>query len=219
VSRLQPLSWRRVFNVEEIFLFKFFKIHLKTVVRHNARWYIEVIVRYNAPNVNTKKGKKMVIQLAKSAQSVQQALISNGLDCVVKELSASTRTAQEAAAAIGCEVAQIVKSLIFKTKETLKPVLILASGSNRVNEKLIASHLGEKINKADADFAREVTGFAIGGIPPVGHKQPIDYIFIDQDLLKYDSIWAAAGTPNAVFNMRVNDLVEMTNGKVIPIAT
>ncbi len=161
----------------------------------------------------------MAIQLTKSAQSVQNALVEQGLNCEVKELSASTRTAQDAADTIGCEVAQIVKSLIFKTKETHKPVLILASGPNRVDEKLIASYVGEHIIKADAGFAKEVTGFAIGGIPPVGHKQSIDCIFIDQSLLKYDNIWAAAGTPNAVFNMRVNDLVEITNGKVVAVVT
>ena len=157
--------------------------------------------------------------LTKSAQSVRNVLTNHGLDCEVKEMSSSTRTAQEAADSIGCDVAQIVKSLIFKTKETHKPVLILASGPNRVSENLIESYIGEKITKADADFAREVTGFAIGGIPPVGHKQGIDCIFIDQALLKYDNIWAAAGTPNAVFNMRVNDLVEITNGKVVAVVT
>lgn len=156
-------------------------------------------------------------QLTKSAQSVQNALTSRGLDCTVKELSASTRTAQDAANAIGCEVAQIVKSLIFKTKTTHKPVLVLASGPNRVNEKLIEQYVGEKIIKADADFAREITGFAIGGIPPIGHKQIIEFILIDQDLLNYDSIWAAAGTPNAVFNLRSDDLLELTNGKIVSI--
>lgn len=155
--------------------------------------------------------------LAKSAQSVQDALASKGLSCCVVELSASTRTAQEAADAIGCEVAQIVKSLIFKTKETHKPVLVLASGPNRVNEKAIESYVGEKITKANADFTREVTGFAIGGIPPIGHKTPIDLIFIDENLLKFDDIWAAAGTPNAVFNLKGKDLLEMTHGKVISV--
>lgn len=153
--------------------------------------------------------------LTKSAQSVQDALTSKGIECMVVELASSTRTAQDAAASIGCNVAQIVKSLIFKTKLTNRPVLILASGPNRVIEKVIESHINESITKADADFAREVTGFAIGGIPPIGHKQNIELIFIDEDLLSFDSVWAAAGTPNAVFNMQANDLVDMTNGKVI----
>ncbi len=155
--------------------------------------------------------------LTKSAQSVQDALAAKGLECEVVELSDSTRTAQDAASSIGCNVEQIVKSLIFKTKQTNKPILILASGPNRVNEKIIESHVGEKITKADADFAREITGFAIGGIPPIGHKQTIDLIFIDEDLLKFDSVWAAAGTPNAVFNLKGKDLVEMTNGVVVSI--
>lgn len=155
--------------------------------------------------------------LTKSAQSVQDVLTANGLESKVLVLSESARTAAEAADAIGCEVAQITKSLIFKTASTGKPVLILASGANRVNEKVIATHVGEKIIKADADYVRDVTGFAIGGIPPVGHKQHIDLIFIDEDLLKFDEIWAAAGTPNAVFNMKSKDLAAITNGKVIAI--
>ena len=157
------------------------------------------------------------MKLTKSAQSVQYALEQKGLECQVLELPSSTRTANDAATSIGCDVAQIVKSLIFKTKDTHKPVLILASGVNRVSEGMIEQHLNEKIVKADADFTRDVTGFAIGGIPPIGHKQAIDFIFIDQDLLRLDSIWAAAGTPNAVFNMPSKYLQEMTNGKIIEI--
>lgn len=155
--------------------------------------------------------------LAKSAQSVQEALAKKGLDCKVIVLSDSTRTANDAAAAIGCEVGQIVKSLIFKTVETHKPVLILVSGPNRVDEKVIELLLGEKIVKADADYTGEVTGFAIGGIPPVGHKQTIHNILIDQDLLKFEEIWAAAGTPHAVFNLQSKELALLTAGKVISI--
>ncbi len=155
--------------------------------------------------------------LAKSAESVQAALRQKGLACKVVALSDSTRTAQDAASAIGCDVMQIVKSLIFKTKETHKPVLILASGANRVSEKVIESYVNEKITKADADFVREITGFAIGGIPPIGHKQKIDLIFIDEDLLQFDSLWAAAGTPNTVFNLQGKDLLDMTNGRVVSI--
>jgi prolyl-tRNA editing enzyme YbaK/EbsC (Cys-tRNA(Pro) deacylase) len=159
----------------------------------------------------------MTQTLAKSAQSVQSALDQKGLECTVLELPGSTRTAQDAANTIGCEVAQIVKSLIFKTKDTHKPVLILASGANRVKEKNIETVVNEKIVKADADFTREITGFAIGGIPPIGHKQHIDFIFIDQDLLNFDCVWAAAGTPNAVFKMNSSDLLAMTHGNVIKL--
>lgn len=159
----------------------------------------------------------MTTILAKSAQSVQAVLDKKGLECKVIELPNSTRTAQDAASSIGCDIAQIVKSLIFKTKDTNKPVLVLASGPNRVNEKIIESYINEKIIKADADFTREITGFAIGGIPPIGHKQKIDFIFIDEDLLKFESIWAAAGTPNAVFNLQSNDLLALTDGKPVTI--
>lgn len=156
-------------------------------------------------------------QLAKSAHSVQDALNQAKLDCKVLELPSSTRTASDAAQSLGCDIAQITKSLIFKTKETARPVLVLASGSNKVNEKQIANHLGEILIKADADFAKTVTGFAIGGIPPVGHKHPIDLVFIDQDLLKLDTVWAAAGTPNAVFEIKSKDLLLITKGRVIKI--
>lgn len=156
--------------------------------------------------------------LAKSAKTVQYVLAKKGLECKVVEMADSTRTAQDAANAIGCDIAQIVKSLIFKTKATHRPVLILVSGQNRVNEKVIESHVGEKITKADADFTKDITGFAVGGIPPIGHRQVIDFIFIDQDLMKFDSIWAAAGTPNAVFNLQSKNLVEMTEGKIISIS-
>ncbi|MCX5923825.1 MAG: YbaK/EbsC family protein [Candidatus Dependentiae bacterium] len=155
--------------------------------------------------------------LSRAAQSVQNVLINNGLECCVQELASSTRTAQDAATSIGCNVSQIVKSLIFKTALTNKPVLVLASGPNRVNEQAVEEHIGEKIVKSDADFTRDVTGFAIGGIPPIGHKQQINLIFIDEDLMKLDSVWAAAGTPNAVFNILSKDLLAITNGKIINI--
>ena len=155
--------------------------------------------------------------LKKSAQSVQDSLASRGLKCKVVVLADSTRTANDAASAIGCDEGQIVKSLIFKTKSSDQAILILASGPNRVKEKTIESKLGEKIIKADAEYVRQITGFAIGGIPPVGHKQKIEYIFIDEDLLTYDSVWAAAGTPHAVFNIPSADLLEVTKGIVISI--
>lgn len=155
-------------------------------------------------------------KLSASAQKVQDALSAYGLDFQVVELPESTRTAQEAAAAIGCTVEQIVKSLVFRTKQTGNPILVLASGPNRVNEKAIAKIVGESIEKAPADFAREVTGFVIGGIPPVGHKEPIS-TYIDQDLLQYEELWAAAGTPNAVFRLGSADLKKLTRGTLISI--
>lgn len=154
--------------------------------------------------------------LSKSAQSVQNVLDNHSVKTTVVELASSTRTAQDAAQSIGCTIEQIVKSLIFVTKDTNKPILVLASGPNRVNESVIESIIGEKIVKADATFTRDVTGFAIGGIPPVGHKQHIPTL-IDQDLLKHNELWAAAGTPNAVFCLTANDLLAMTGGKIVAI--
>ena len=156
-------------------------------------------------------------QLSSSAQKVQQALEALGLALKVIEMPDSTRTAQEAAQAVDCEEGQIVKSLVFKTKRSRRPILVVASGQNRVNEKKLEQLLGEPLGKADADFVRECTGFAIGGVPPVGHVQAIE-TFVDQDLLAYDSIWAAAGTPRSVFCLTPADLVKMTAGKVIDIS-
>lgn len=155
--------------------------------------------------------------LSKSAASIQAVLEKKGIESKVAEMPASTRTAQEAADAIGCEVAQIVKSLIFRIRESEEPLLILTSGVNRVNEKQIARHLGKKIEKGDADFTRRVTGFAIGGIPPIGHLQAIRTL-IDQDLLKHEVCWAAAGTPHAVFSLKSSDLVALTDGEVIEVS-
>jgi prolyl-tRNA editing enzyme YbaK/EbsC (Cys-tRNA(Pro) deacylase) len=159
----------------------------------------------------------MPSSLSASAQKVQGALQHLGLELQVVELPGSTRTAVEAAQAIGCQVGQIAKSLIFKTKNTECPILVIASGDNRVNERLIADRVGEKIMKADADFVRQHTGFVIGGVPPVGHAEVIP-TFIDRDLLGYPEIWAAAGTPHAVFRLAPDLLVKATGGDVIPIS-
>ena len=149
-----------------------------------------------------------------SALKVQAAL---GDRFEVLEFDASTRTAADAAAAIGCEVAQIAKSLIFRGGTSGQAVLIIASGVDRVDEKKAAAALGEPIARADADFVRETTGFAIGGVPPVGHKtQPI--VLIEESLLQFDEIWAAAGTPNAVFRLRPADLLELTGGRTVAVA-
>jgi prolyl-tRNA editing enzyme YbaK/EbsC (Cys-tRNA(Pro) deacylase) len=156
-------------------------------------------------------------ELSSSARRVQQALEVQGIDCRVVELPDSTRTAVEAAQAIGCTVAQIAKSLIFKAEKSNQPVLVITSGSNRVDEKILRDLIGEKIGKADADFVRQHTGFAIGGIPPLGFANPIR-TFIDEDLLKYEEIWAAAGTPHAVFNLVPADLERMTGGQVVRVA-
>ena len=155
-------------------------------------------------------------KLQSSAQKVQEALTAVGLPCQVVELPASTRTAQEAAQAIGCTVGQIVKSLVFRGTRTGKPILVLASGVNRVNEKRLSEWAGEPIGKADADFVRRHTGFAIGGIPPVGYPAPVE-TYIDEDLLQYHEIWAAAGTPYAVFRLTPKDLGKIGQGSVVNI--
>src|SRR5579883_3685722 len=155
-------------------------------------------------------------ELSTSAQKVQDALKERGFTSQVVELSDSTRTAKEAAQAIGCRVEQIVKSLIFKGKQSGKPVLVIASGPNRVNEKRVGELLGEPIEKANADFVRQHTGFAVGGVPPVGHLEPLQ-TFIDEDLLQYSEIWAAAGTPHAVFCLTPKDLIAMTGGEIVSI--
>ncbi|MEO3428487.1 YbaK/EbsC family protein [Pelagibius sp. CAU 1746] len=148
-----------------------------------------------------------------SARRVQQAIEAAGFDFQVREFPASTRTSEEAAAAIGCGVAQIAKSLIFRAKESNRPVLVMASGANRVDEKAVARLLGEKLARADADFVRAATGFAIGGVPPVGHREtPV--AFIDADLMELGEIWAAAGTPHAVFRLSPPELVSLTGGRV-----
>jgi prolyl-tRNA editing enzyme YbaK/EbsC (Cys-tRNA(Pro) deacylase) len=154
--------------------------------------------------------------LRSSAQKVQDALRALGFQFEVVELPASTRSAAEAANSVGCQVGQIAKSLVFKTKHTQRPVLVIASGANRVDEAKIGELAGEPIEKADADFVREHTGFVIGGVPPVGHLELL-LTFIDEDLILYKEIWAAAGTPHAVFCLIPQDLVKMTGGQVVNI--
>ncbi len=158
----------------------------------------------------------MADKLSGSARRVQAVLASLGTALEVVELPASTRTAAEAAAAIGCSVAQIAKSLVFRTVSGGKPVIVIASGANRVNEARIAEYLGEPIEKADAAYVRERTGFAIGGVPPIGHAEPIPTI-IDEELLALGELWAAAGTPNAVFKLSADSLVRITGGVRIAI--
>jgi prolyl-tRNA editing enzyme YbaK/EbsC (Cys-tRNA(Pro) deacylase) len=151
--------------------------------------------------------------LSSSAQKIQDQLKSLGYDYIVIEHTESTRTAQEAADRAGCELGQIVKSLIFRGKDSGKPILVLTSGANRVDEKRIGEYAGETIGRADADFVRAVTGFAIGGVPPFGHLLKLETYF-DEDFLQYETIWAAAGTPNAIFEVKTSDLQKMTDAKI-----
>jgi len=155
-------------------------------------------------------------ELSESAQRVQDALKSNGLSCQVLEMQETTRSAMDAAQAVGCEVGQIVKSLVFRGKQTQKPYLVVASGANRVNVKKIGKLVSESIKMADPDFVREQTGFAIGGVPPLGHPHPLAALS-DEDLFNHDEIWAAAGNPNALFKLTPDDLKKITKGKVISV--
>ena len=154
--------------------------------------------------------------LKTSAQKVQDAVTALGFDFNILEFNETTRTSADAAVAIGCAVDQIAKSLVFKTKITGRAILVIASGSNMVNIKLIKAEVGENIPRPDADFVKGQKGFAIGGIPPIGHAQNLT-TFIDEDLFLYEDIWAAAGTPNAVFRLTPKELEKMTGGKVMPM--
>jgi prolyl-tRNA editing enzyme YbaK/EbsC (Cys-tRNA(Pro) deacylase) len=154
--------------------------------------------------------------LSSTAQRVQDLLTAGGFDCKVIEYTESTRTSQEAADRAGCELGQITKSMIFRGKTSNKPILVLTSGANRVDEKRISGYAGETVGRADADFVRSATGFAIGGVAPVGHTQPME-TYLDEDLLKYPTIWAAAGTPNAIFELTPADLQKMTGGRPVRV--
>ncbi len=156
------------------------------------------------------------MSLSPTAQKVQDLLTSRGFDVRVIEFAESTRTSQEAADRAGCSLGQITKSLVFKGKTSHKPILVLTSGANRVDEARLGEHAGEPIGRADADFVRSVTGFAIGGVPPVGHAQPME-TYLDEDLLQYDTIWAAAGTPNAIFELTPADLQKMTGARALRV--
>jgi prolyl-tRNA editing enzyme YbaK/EbsC (Cys-tRNA(Pro) deacylase) len=158
------------------------------------------------------------VPLSPSAQRVQDALAARGFALSVLELDRPTRSAAEAAAALGCRVDQIAKSLVFRAVPSDRFVLVIASGANRVDEARVSALLGEAIVKADATFVRERAGFAIGGVPPVGHAHEAE-IVLDEDLLRWDEIWAAAGTPNSIFRLTPADLVTLTGGRVSQIAS
>jgi prolyl-tRNA editing enzyme YbaK/EbsC (Cys-tRNA(Pro) deacylase) len=154
--------------------------------------------------------------LSPRAQAVQDALRRLGFTYEITESTSTARSARDAARVVGCEVGQIAKSLVFRGARTARAFLVITSGANRVDEARLADLVGEPVAKADADFVRERTGFTIGGVPPVGHARDLDTL-IDQDLLRYQEIWAAGGTPNALFRLRAADLVTMTGGRVAAV--
>lgn len=155
--------------------------------------------------------------LSPSAQKVQDTLAALGFAAQVVEHAQATRTSAEAAQVVGCQVGQIAKTVVFKGRASGRAILVIASGANRVDEKKLRDLAGEKVEKPDADFVRAQTGFVIGGVPPLGHSQPLP-TFIDEDLLQYDTIWAAAGTPNAVFPLSPADLLRLTQARPCNLA-
>jgi len=152
-----------------------------------------------------------------SPRKVFDAAHALGLDIAVHVMAQPTRTAEEAAAACGCGVGQIVKSLIFKSRGGSEALLFLVAGDNRLNEKLAADLVGEALERPDAEFVREETGFAIGGVPPFGHRKPLATI-MDQDLLRHELVWAAAGAPNAVFPIAPGHLRAATGARIARLA-
>jgi prolyl-tRNA editing enzyme YbaK/EbsC (Cys-tRNA(Pro) deacylase) len=152
--------------------------------------------------------------LKPAAQRVQDALRDKGLEAQVRHMPQTTRSAEQAAAACGCSVGQIVKSLLFRGVVSGKPYLLLVSGANRVNEAGVASVIGEALRRPDANDVRDSTGFAIGGIPPLGHTSAL-LTFMDETLLDHELIWAAAGTPDAVFSIAPHRLAAATGAKII----
>ena len=152
-----------------------------------------------------------------ASRQVQDAAANLSLEITILTMADSTKTAEDAATACDCTVGQIVKSLVFRGAESGNPVLLLVSGSNRVNEKKARRFAGEKLSRPDAAYVREATGFAIGGIPPFAHARPLA-TYIDRDLLQYDVVWAAAGTPNSVFSVDPNALAQATGATVVEVA-
>jgi prolyl-tRNA editing enzyme YbaK/EbsC (Cys-tRNA(Pro) deacylase) len=154
--------------------------------------------------------------LPDSARRVALLLRERGHTKAVVMLPETGKTSAEAAAGLNCSVAQIAKSILFRRRADDAPVLVVASGANRVDEKKVAQHVGE-IARADAKFVREKTGYAIGGVCPIGHATP-PVTLIDADLLELDSLWAAAGHPHAVFNLSPDELVALTGAPVADVA-
>src|SRR3954462_9366793 len=164
-----------------------------------------------------------VDDLPRGARRVRDALIALGLPADIHRLADSTRTAPEAAAAVGCDLGAIVKSLVMRGAASGAPLLVLVSGANRADEALVSAAAGEAIERPDAGYVREVTGYSIGGIPPggrpppVGHPAPVRTL-LDEDLLRYETVWAAAGHPHAVFPIAPATLVSATGATVLRLA-
>lgn len=155
--------------------------------------------------------------LPERSHGVQRFLDENRTNSQVRMVSGSTRTAQEAADALGCTVAEIAKSVVFRTKTSNRPVLVIACGDNRVNEKKVAVLIGEKIGRADAEFVRTRTGFVIGGVAPFAHKEP-PLVVVDAMVQRFPRMWAAGGTPETMFSIATPDLIRLAGGPLADIA-
>jgi prolyl-tRNA editing enzyme YbaK/EbsC (Cys-tRNA(Pro) deacylase) len=149
-----------------------------------------------------------------NAERVREALAGAGARADVVEFPEATRTSADAAAAIGTTIAQIAKTLVFLADG--EPVLVIASGPDRVSEERLGEHLGATISRADAEAVRDATGFPIGGVPPVGHSRRLRVV-IDAALLEHEEIWSAGGTPNAVFPTTPAELIRLTGGEVVDV--
>ena len=144
-----------------------------------------------------------------TALRTAQLLRDAGIQTQVVEFEQPTRTSAEAAAAIGCSVAEIAKSVVFRGKDSGQAIVVVASGDNRVSEAKVAGLVGEPLARADADFVRAATGYAIGGVAPIGHAQPVKLV-LDEDLRRFETVWAAAGTPFSVFPLAPEQLRGLT---------
>jgi prolyl-tRNA editing enzyme YbaK/EbsC (Cys-tRNA(Pro) deacylase) len=159
------------------------------------------------------EGEKIGAYMKPAAEKIQQVLRDLGLEyCEVVEFSESTKTSAEAAAVLGTSVAQICKSILFGAGD--EAIMVMASGANRIDTAKVQAHVAVPLTKANAAFVRDKTGYVIGGVPPVGHVTPFP-LFIDEDLLKFAEVYAAAGTPNSIFAIKPADLVRVTGGTVI----
>lgn len=147
---------------------------------------------------------------------VKEILKSFNIPIDFREFTQSTKTSQEAANAIGCKVEQIGKSIVFKGKSSGKAYLVIASGKNRVNERKLSEIVGEPIEKGDANFVRERTGFVVGGVPPFGHREHLE-TYIDEELFSFQEIWCAGGTPHSVFKIKPEELLRITKGTIISV--
>ena len=147
---------------------------------------------------------------------VREVLAAAGVETEIVELAAAARTARAAAEQIGCDVAQIANSLVFRCETSGTPLLVMTSGANRVDPARVAALVGEPIGRADAEFVRRSSGFAIGGVAPVGHTAPIRTL-VDRSLLRHAEIWAAAGHPHTVFRLTPDELVRITGGALAEV--